>query len=306
MHSLFFSIACTFLIPFGVFLYYKNHKASCATIQCSEFHRKSCVITGAAGDIGSTTAKHFARKGADLLLIDLPSQSSQLKELQQQIGNMYPQIRVKTYEGDVTSPNDVIGYVDRALNDFGKIDVLFNNAGIQGDILPIHEQDDSKFLSLMKVNIHGVFLGLKYVSLAMMENKTGGVIVNTASLAGLIGPSNMAAYSASKSAVVAMTKTAAKDLAPYNIRVCAIAPGLLEGKMWDTQVTGRIKFLRQDISGDITEKERIEMEQKLISFTPMGRIGTLDEVASAVAFLCSEDASYITGVVLPIDGGRLQ
>ena len=309
MHSMFFSVACAFLIPFGALIYYKKNKADCASANTrQDWVQKSCVITGAAGDIGSTTARHFARKGADLLLVDLPSQSLRLKELQGQLRSLNPEGQVLVFEGDVTSPDDVRGYVDRAVKQFGKINFFFNNAGIQGDILPVQEQDDVGFLSLLRVNVLGVFLGLKYVSRAMIESGSAGVIINTASLAGILGPSEMSAYTASKFAVVGLTKSAAKDLAPYNIRVCAIAPGLLEGRLWDTQVSGRIRSHQKGTRGqyEISAEERRETERQLISATPMGRLGSLDEVASVVIFLCSEDASYITGVVLPIDGGRLQ
>ena len=308
MHSMFFSVACTFLIPFGAFLYYRKSKADCASSRQEQLWvQKSCVITGAAGDIGSTTARHFVRKGTDLLLVDLPSQSHRLKELQGQLQCLNPEARVLVFEGDVTSPDDVRGFVSRAVTHFGKIDFFFNNAGIQGEILPVYEQDDVSFLSLLKVNVLGVFLGLKYVSRAMIERGSGGVIVNTASLAGILGPSEMSAYSASKFAVVGLTKSSAKDLAPYNIRVCAIAPGLLESRMWETQVTGRIRAQQLAGTGEqASPEERREMERNMISATPMGRLGSLDEVASVVTFLCSEEASYITGVVLPIDGGRLQ
>ena len=304
---MFFSVACTFLIPFGAFIYYKKNKADCASTQ-QDWAQKSCVITGAAGDIGSTAARNFARKGTDLLLVDLPSQSLRLKELQGQLQTLNPEGRVLVFEGDVTSPDDVRGFVNTAVSQFGKINFFFNNAGVQGDILPVQEQDDVKVLTLLRVNVLGVFLGIKYVSRAMIEAQSGGVIVNTASLAGILGPSEMSAYSASKFAVVGLTKSSAKDLAPYNIRVCAIAPGLLEGRMWETQVSGRIRSHREGTEGqrEVSAEERGEMERNMLSATPMGRLGTLEEVASVVTFLCSEDASYITGVVLPIDGGRLQ
>lgn len=122
----------------------------------------------------------------------------------------------------------------------GPIDCFFNNAGIQGYLAPIQEQSTEMFQNVIDVNILGVFLGLKYVSSAMAVSG-GGVIVNTASLAGLLGPRYMAPYAASKHAVIGLTKSAAKDLGPYGVRVCAIAPGLLEGCMWTTQVEGRIR-----------------------------------------------------------------
>ena len=122
----------------------------------------------------------------------------------------------------------------------GQINCFFNNAGIQGDLAPIHHQNSECAQKVIQVNVIGAFFGLKHVSGAMAKSG-GGVIVNTASLAGLLGPRYMAAYAASKHAVIGMTKSAAKDLAPHGVRVCAVAPGILEGRMWTTQVEGKAR-----------------------------------------------------------------
>ena len=202
-------------------------------------------------------------------------------------------------------------------------------------------QSSEIFRKVIEVNIVGAFLCLKHVSMSMASSG-GGVIVNTASLAGMLGARNMAAYTASKHAVIGLTKTAAKDLARHGVRVCAVSPGLLEGRMWGTQVEGqaRCKLLvttgmvrsewpsmhvLQALAGvprlmslsnhklhlpsgedrEVSEEERKEMEEQMLAGTPLGRLGRLSEVAQAVLFLCSEDASYLTGTVLPVDGGRL-
>lgn len=149
---------------------------------------------------------------------------------------------------DMTEPTEVENMVDRVVMEYGGIDCFFNNAGIQGELKPLHEQSIEKFRQTLNINTFGVFLGMKYVSLAMIKSKKGGVIVNTSSVAGRIGPPNMAAYAASKFGVLGLTRTGAQDLSRYNIRVCAIAPGLLEGKMWKTQVKGRI-LARKKITG---------------------------------------------------------
>ena len=149
---------------------------------------------------------------------------------------------------DVTKVEEVKGMVEKVTKTYGGIDCFFNNAGIQGELQPLHKQSVEMFQRTLQVNALGVFLGMKYVSLAMIEANKGGVIVNTSSLAGLQGPPNMAAYAASKFAVSGLTRTGAKDLAQYGIRVCAIAPGLLEGKMWDSQIKGQA-LVRREIEG---------------------------------------------------------
>ena len=270
------------------------------------FHNKVVVITGAAGDIGGATATAFAREGANIVLVDLPHTS---KTLMQKCMSLKEEgaLNASYVLADITNMEDVQRMVQDTLNNFERIDIFFNNAGVQGDLLPVHEQHEKNFQLVMNVNIYGVFLGMKYVANAMKESEQGGVIVNTASLAAFQGPPNMVAYSASKFAVVGMTKTASKDLAPYGIRVCAIAPGLLEGRMWDTQVKGQAlcrKRLNAD-SSEVTEVEFKEQEERMISGTPMNRVGKLSEVASVVTFLCSDAASYLTGTTILIDCGRL-
>ena len=273
----------------------------------SRFADKTVVITGGAGDIGMNTAVAFAREDASLFIVDLPRTEEDLRAKCKQL----KEAGAKTAEYvvcDVTNEEDVKKMVKSIADKTGRIDIFFNNAGIQGALKPLHQQDDKEFRKVIDVNIYGVFLGMKYVSQAMMESKCGGVIINTASVAGLLGPSNMAAYAASKFAVVGMTKTAAKDLASHQIRVCAIAPGILEGRMWSTQVQGNAKC-RKELEGDeteVTEEEFKAQEVRMIEGTPLKRLGRLSEVASVVTFLCSEDAAYLTGITVPIDGGRIQ
>jgi NAD(P)-dependent dehydrogenase (short-subunit alcohol dehydrogenase family) len=270
------------------------------------FQNKVVLITGAAGDIGGATATAFAQEGANVILVDLPYTKDTLKKKCVALKEDGA-IDTLFVLADITNIEDVKKMVKHSVNKFGQIDYFFNNAGVQGDILPLHEQQERNFELVMKVNIYGVFLGMKYVAKAMKESGQGGIIVNTASLAGFQGPPNMVAYAASKFAVVGMTKTAAKDLAPYGVRVCAIAPGILEGKMWDTQIRGRA-LCRKRLSGDsseVTERELKEQEERMLNGTPMKRQGKLSEVASVVTFLCSDAASYLTGTTILIDGGRL-
>ena len=268
---------------------------------------KSVLITGAAGDIGGATATAFAIKGATVILVDLPSTQDLLeKKCEELMAKGAKKAVFKT--ADVTRVEDVQQMTEFAVANAGRIDCFFNNAGVQGEFQPLHKQTIESFQKVMNVNIYGAFLGMKYVSQAMIESGGGGVIVNTASLAGMLGPPNMAAYTASKHAVVGMTKTAAKDLAPHSIRVCAISPGIVEGKMWYSQIKGQVEC-RKRLAGDntdVTAEELKEREQRMIDDTPMKRLGQLSEVASVVVFLCSDKASYLTGTVVPIDGGKLQ
>ena len=270
------------------------------------FKGKTVVITGAAGDIGSTTAKLFAKNGAQLVLVDLPVARERLAELCSDLRKEGAEMALYTV-ADMTKTEEVQGMTDFVVKNCSKIDCFFNNAGIQGQLRPIHDQDDEKFQEVLQVNVVGVFLGMKYVARAMIKGKNGGVIVNSASLAGMLGAPNMAPYTASKHAVIGMTKTAAKDLAPHGIRVCAVSPGLLEGKLWHSQVKGQAECLKalKGSDGPLTEEDLEQTERRMLDGTPLRRLGKLSEVASVVMFLCSDEASYLTGTVIPIDGGRL-
>lgn len=282
---------------------------SCQTqpkVKTKRFSGKVVLITGAAGDIGGATAKRFVEEDAQVILSDLPVAESKLKLLQDELSTL-GSVKPMIITADVTDEEHVKEMVKKVMETAGHLDVFFNNAGVQGELRPLHEQSVSIFRHITNVNICGAFICLKYVSQAMIEQKTGGSIVNTASLAGLLGPANMAAYAASKFAVVGMTKTAAKDLARYNIRVNAIAPGIIEGRMWGTQVKGNA-LCRKRAEGDnsdVTLADIQAQEERMISGTPLKRLGKLPEVASVVAFLSSNDASYLSGITLPIDGGRL-
>ena len=277
-----------------------------------QFTNKTVLITGAAGNIGAATAHAFAKEGATLVLVDLPRLQKKMNEARNGLLSEGAQ-EVHVLGADVCNSQDVQRMVSEAVSACGHIDCFFNNAGIQGEMVPLHEQSDQEFQSTIQVNLYGVFLGMKYVSQAMMSDKKGGagggVIVNTASMAGLIGPGNMAAYAASKFGVVGLTKTGAKDLAPHNIRVAAIAPGLVEGYMWDRQVRLRALFRKRQEGTDEeepSEREIKEQEARMLAATPLGRVARLSEIAEVVVFLCSDSASYITGSVIPIEGGRLQ
>jgi NAD(P)-dependent dehydrogenase (short-subunit alcohol dehydrogenase family) len=193
-------------------------------------------------------------------------------------------------EGDVTHAADVERYATLAVGRFGGIDCLFNNAGIEGVVRPLTEYPEDVFDRVIAVNLKGVWLGMKHVAPAMRE-RGGGAIVNTASTAGLRGSARIIAYVASKHAVVGLTRAAALELTADGIRVNAVCPAPIETRM--------MRALEAGI--DPADPEAVH--RQLAGRNPLGRYGEPEEVAALVTFLCSADASYITGGIYPLDGG---
>jgi 3alpha(or 20beta)-hydroxysteroid dehydrogenase len=251
------------------------------------FDGKVVVITGAAGGIGSAAAMRFAREGARLVLVDLA---------QPTIDEMVPAIEraggtALAVAADVTCSADVERYTAAAVERFGGIDCFFNNAGVEGVVAPLLTYPEAAFDRVIAVNLKGVWLGLQHVGRVMQE-RGGGAIVNTASIAGLRGGrSQIAAYTASKWAVIGLTRTAALELATYKIRVNAVCPAPVETRMMRSLESGL----------DATNPERVHAQ--MAAGIPLGRYAQPEEVAALVAFLCGPDAAYITGGVYPIDGG---
>lgn len=256
------------------------------------FDGETILITGGAGDIGLATAKHFAQEGADVALVDV-------KGLEAAVDKLAPiGTKVKGYICDVTCYDEVEKTVADVARDFTRIDLLFNNAGIQGEFQPIHRYPVEDFHKVIEVNLIGAFHVLKVVSIHMIE-MGGGVIVNTASMAGVDGPVNMPAYGASKFAMIGMTQSAAKDLAPYGIRVNSISPGFMgPGFMWDRQVELQAKANTQYYSTD-----REVVAKQMIGAVPLRRYGLIEEIPPTVMYLMSEDSSYVTGVNIKLSGG---
>lgn len=250
------------------------------------------VITGGAGEIGRATAELLAQEGANIALIDR-------MEMQNTEDTLQPfGVNVKSYRCDVADWQQVCETLDSIIHDFGRISHLFNNAGVQGEFAPIHLYPENDFASVITINLVGAFHVLKAVSAHMVDNG-GGSIVNTASMAGVGAPVNMAAYGASKHGIIGLTKIAAKDLAPYNVRVNAVSPGYMgPGFMWERQVDLQAAADSQYFSNDPAI-----VAQEMVAEVPMRRYGTIDEIPPTVSFLLSEDASYITGVNIKLSGG---
>lgn len=260
-----------------------------------DFGGKTILITGGAGDIGKATAHRFAADGANIVLLDL--NDARMTDVARELEAHG--VSVATFRCDVTAPDDVAKAFASATEQFGQINYVFNNAGYQGVFAKTDEYPEDDFQKVIEINVIGVFHVLK-VAAQQLRSSGGGAIVNMASHAGVAGPPNMLAYAASKFAVVGMTQTAAKDLAPYGIRVNSLSPALIgPGVMWTRQTE-----LQAAVGSQYFDANPKVVEQQMIDSVPMRRLGSLDEVANGVAFLMSDEASYTTGFNLDITGGQ--
>jgi NAD(P)-dependent dehydrogenase (short-subunit alcohol dehydrogenase family) len=249
---------------------------------------KSIVVTGAAGAIGGATARVLAREGAKLLLVDQNADGLVVRERELKAGGAEVAIR----QADVSRSADVKGFIDSAVARYGRIDGLFNNAGIEGHIAPTWEYDIEEFDRVTRVNTNGVFLGMRH-ALPLMIAQGSGAIVNTASIGSERGLAGACTYNASKHAVVGLTRTAAAEAGPKGIRVNCVMPGVIDTPLLES-VLGPL------FGGDIALGKKT-----LGKIAPLERIGQPVEIGEVVAFLLSDAASFVTGAAWSIDGGAL-
>lgn len=234
---------------------------------------KVSIVTGASSGIGKAIAERFSWEGAKVVIADVNKEDG--KELAEELNGVF-------MECDVSNKEDVQRVIDNTIEEFGKLDVLVNNAGI-GSVDSIEDMSLEDYEKIRSIDLDGVVYGCKAAAPHLKE--TEGNIINIASIYGLVGDLGATAYNASKGGVVNLTRSVADDLAQYNVRVNSICPGFVDTPMTE----------------DAMEDD--EFKEHVLQMTPMGRVAEPDEIANAALFLASDEASYITGVNLPVDGG---
>ena len=247
---------------------------------------KVAVVTGAARGIGAAIAAKLAEAGADIAICDLKAEwCDETVKLLESKG-----VKAKGYGVNVADSAQVDACVKEVLAQFGRIDIMVNNAGITKDGL-LMRMSDEDWDAVLNVNLKGTFLFTRAVSRPMMKNKDavgnpcGGAIINLASVVGIMGNAGQANYTASKGGVIALTKTVSKELGSRNIRCNAIAPGFIQSKMTDV----------------LPEEVKKNYEAQI----PLRRFGTVDDIANAAVFLASDEAAYITGQIISVNGGMI-
>ena len=244
--------------------------------------KRTIVITGATSGIGKETALAFAKLG-DNIVVSGRREKDGLEVINEIKSLGTNAIFVKT---DITQENEVKALIEQAVAHFGKIDVMVNNSGIAGrENVPLHQHSTENFRELIEVNVMGLFWGMKYAIDAMLKTG-GGVVVNLASIAGLNGIEFTSQYSASKHAVVGLTKSASLDYATQGIRVNAVAPGAI-----------KTDILQNAINAGVYP------EDKIAGIHPMNKMGDTSSIANAIVFLASPDVPFMTGTILNVDGG---
>lgn len=242
------------------------------------FTGKVVFITGAASGIGLATAVAFAREGAHVAIADRNEDA--LKRAVEDVRTAGGEVLAITC--DVSKPDQIEAAITRTVETFDRLDIAFNNAGVENKAVPLAEIDLDEWDRILDINLRGTFVCMKH-EIAQMLKQGGGVVVNTSSGAGVRGVAGGAAYVASKHAIIGITKSAALDYAKSNIRVNAVLPGNIETPMMD-RFTG----------GDI---------QKAIDLEPVGRLGKCEEIAEAVLWMSSDLGGFVTGAAISVDGG---
>lgn len=254
-----------------------------------KFENKAVIVTGAAMGLGLAAAKELASQGANLTLVDFNEKS--LGQAKAEIGEQFPGVKIITIVADVSNEEAVKNYVDETVKAFGRIDGLYNNAGIEGKQAGMTEYDVDVLKKVIEINLMGVYYGMRYV-IPVMKKQQYGRIVNVASVGGIRGVLNQVPYVASKHAVSGMTKNAALEYARDGINTNAIAPGAI--------LTPMVAEAFKQVNPSDPKAAETEYAQA----NPAKRLGLPAEVAKVVAFLLSDDASYVNGQTIAIDGGQ--
>jgi NAD(P)-dependent dehydrogenase (short-subunit alcohol dehydrogenase family) len=250
---------------------------------------KVIIITGAAMGLGLAAAKELASKGANLVLVDYNEKG--LVDVKAELSKAFSDLKIITIIADVSNEEAVKNYVDQAVKEFGRIDGLYNNAGIEGKQASITEYDVNVFKKVIDINLMGVYYGMRYV-IPVMQKQKFGRIVNVASVGGIRGVLNQMPYVASKHAVSGMTKNAALEYGRYGILTNAIAPGAI--------LTPMVAEAFKQVNPADPKVAEAEYAQR----NPTKHLGKPEDVAKVVTFLLSEDNGYISGQVIAIDGGE--
>jgi len=243
--------------------------------------KQTVIITGGTTGIGKATAMAFGKKGYNVVITSRNEnkEKSIVAEFQEK------GLEVTFYPLDVRNEEDVKSLIEKVVAKFGRLDVMVPNAGIAGDSFLLENSTTQNLVDLFETNIKGVYLCMKYATIAMMKNGKGS-IVNVASIAGLNGLPYNAQYCASKHAVVGMTKAAAIEYAPKGIQINAVAPGAIKTDILNTAIN----------AGTFSE-------ETISAMHPMNRMGTSEDIANAIVFLASDDCPFMTGAILSVDGG---